>query len=153
MADGGGGRVARGQHGIDDDGIALAHVVGHFVVVLDRLQGLRVAKQANVADARAGHDVEHAVQKAVARAQDGHQHQFFAVDDFAGGGLQRGFNFDLLQRHVARELVGHQRGQLAQHAPKAVGAGFFAAHQGQFVLDEGVVNQVNSAHGGAGKWG
>ncbi|MPN59324.1 hypothetical protein SDC9_207045 [bioreactor metagenome] len=49
-----------------------------------------------MADARAGDHVEHAVQKAVARAQDGHQHLLLAIDDLAGHFLQRGFDFEIL---------------------------------------------------------
>jgi hypothetical protein len=77
------GRVAGGQHGVDHDHVALAHVFGHLEVVLDGLEGLGVAVQADVADAGAGHHVEHAVQETVAGAQDGDQGQLLAVDDLA----------------------------------------------------------------------
>ena len=43
--DGGRGRTAGGQHGVQDDHIPLGDVVGHFAVVLHRLQGLRVPVQ------------------------------------------------------------------------------------------------------------
>jgi type I restriction enzyme M protein len=105
----GGGRVAGGQHGVDDDDVALVHLGGHLEVVLHGLQRGRVAVQADVAHARAGHHVEHAVEKTIAGAQDGHQHQLFAVNHLAGHGLQRGLDLDVLQRHVACDLVGHQR--------------------------------------------
>ena len=145
---GGGGRIAGGQHGVDDDDVAFLHLGGHLEVVLHRLQRGRVTVQADVAHARPRHHVEHAVQKAVARPQDGHEHQFLAIDDFAGHGLQRGFDLDVLQRHVACDLVGHQGAQLAQQAAKAVGAGVFLAHQGQLVLHQRVVDEVDVAHGG-----
>jgi len=100
-----------------------------------------------VAHAGAGHHVEHAVQKAVARAQDGDQHQLLAVDDLAGHGFQRGFDLDVLQRHVARDFVGHQRGEFAQQAAEAVGARVLFAHQRELVLDEGVGDDGDVAHG------
>ncbi|MNT70929.1 hypothetical protein D3C72_2093660 [compost metagenome] len=93
-----------------------------------------------MADAGARHHVQHAVQKTVACAQDGHQGQLLAVDHFADHLLHGRLDFQVLQRKVACDLIGHQRRQLAQHAAKAVGAGFLAAHQGQFVLNQGVVD-------------
>jgi hypothetical protein len=101
-----------------------------------------------VAHARPGHHVEHAVEEAVTGAQDGHKHQLLAVDDLAGHGFERGFDLHILQRHVARDLVGHQGAEFAQQAAEAVGAGVFLAHQGQFVLHQRVVDDVDIAHGG-----
>lgn len=55
--------------------------------------------------------------------------------------------------HVARDFIGHQRGELAQQAAKAVGAGVFAAHQGELVLHQGVIDDVDVAHGEGQKKG
>src|SRR6218665_923434 len=142
----GDGRVAGGQHRVDHDGVALVDPGGHFEVVLHGLQRGRVAVQADVADTGAGHHVEHAVEKAVARAQDRDQHQFLAVDHLAGHGLQRGFDLHRRQRHVARDLVCHQLAQFAQQAAKAVAAGIFPAHQRELVLDQRVGDDGEVAH-------
>lgn len=101
-----------------------------------------------MAHSGAGHHVGHAVQKAVARTQDGDQHQLFAVNDLAGHGFERCFDLhDPAAACVARDFIGHQRGELAQQAAKAVGAGVFLAHQRELVLDEGMGDDGNVAHG------
>jgi hypothetical protein len=46
-----------------------------------------------------------------------------------GGLLQRRFDLDVLHRHVARDLVGHQHAELVEQAAEAVGAGLLVAHQ------------------------
>ena len=136
-------RVAGGQHGVDHDDVTLLGVLGHLEVVLDRLQGFRVAVQANVANARARHHCQHAVQNSGAGTQNGYQYQFLAVNHFGGHGLQRCFDFDILCRHVARYFVGHQHAQFVKQGAKAAGAGILPAHQGQFVLHQRVVDQVD----------
>ena len=143
-------RVARGQHGVHHDDVALLHVLGHLEVVLHRLQRGRVAVQADVAHARAGHHLQHAVQNAVARAQYGHKHQLFAVNLLGLHFFQRGLDFHILRGHVARHLIGHQAAEFAQQAAKAVGAGVFFAHQRELVLHQRVVDQVHMGAGGVG---
>ena len=96
------GRVAGGQHRVDHDHVALVQVAGHLEVVLDGDQRLGVAVQADVADARAGHHGQHAVEDAGAGAQDRDEHQLLAVDDLAGRAFQRRLDLDVVHRHVAQ---------------------------------------------------
>ena len=75
-----------------------------------------VAVEAHVADAGRGHELEHAVEDAEARAQDGDEHDLLALQ---GGGLdlgERGLDLDVRELHVPGGLVGQQRGQLG-HRP------------------------------------
>ena len=78
--DGGDRGVAGREHRIDDDHVAVAHVLGDLVVVLDRLERLGIAVQADVADARRRQDVEHAVEDAGAGAEDRDEHDLLAVE-------------------------------------------------------------------------
>ena len=55
-------------------------------------------------------------------------------------------------RHVARDLVGHEHGQLVEQAAKAVGAGVLAAHQGELVLHQRVVDAGGLGRGSR-SWG
>ena len=89
---------------------------------------------------------QHTVQKTITSAQYRHQHLFFAVNDIAGGSFHWGFYLNSLQRHIARDLIGHQRAQFTQQAAKTVGTGIFAAHQGQLVLYQRVGDDVDVAH-------
>ena len=135
---GGNRRVAGGQHRVHHHDIALVHVLGHFEVVLDGLQRRRVAVQTDMAHPRAGDHAEHPFQNAVARPQNRYQHQFFAVNDLAGHDLQRGFDLNVLQRHVARDFIGHQAAEFIEQGAKGVGRRVFAAHQRELVLHQRV---------------
>ena len=53
------------------------------------------------------------------------------------------FDFDLLRRRVARDLIGHQHGQLAQQGAEGGAAGVLVAHQGQLVLHQRVGDVVD----------
>ena len=99
-----------------------------------------------MADTGAWNDAQHAVEQAVAGSQDADEHEFLAVDDVSGGALQRGFDGNLLQGHVPGDFIGHERAELAEQAPEAVGAGFLVAHEGELVLHEGVGDVVNVGH-------
>ncbi len=140
--DGGDGRMAGGQHRIDGDDIAFGHIGRHLEVVLHRLQSLGVAVQAHGADAGVGHHPQQAIEHAVAGAQDAGKYQLLAVDHRARHLFQWGFDFDLLRRRVARDLIGHQHGQLAQQGAEGGAAGVLVAHQGQLVLHQRVGDVV-----------
>jgi len=101
-----------------------------------------------VTHAGAGHHAQHAVQETITGAQDRHQHQLLAVDHLARHGLQRRLDLDVLQRHVARDLVGHQGAQLIEQAAKTVGARVLLTHQRELVLNQGVGDDVEGDHEG-----
>ena len=141
-------RVAGCKHGVNHHNIALLHVLRHLEVILHCLQRGWVAVQPDMPHARTRHHRQHPVENAVARPQNRHKHQFFAVNLFAGHGLERGFDLYVLQRHIAADLIGHQAGELAQQPAKAVGAGLFVAHQGELVLHQGMFDEGECCAGG-----
>ena len=75
----------------------------------------------DMADPGRGHQVQHAVQQAVAGAQDGDEAELLAGDGLALRRLQRRLDAHRLQRQVARGLVGHQQAELARQAAEAAG--------------------------------
>ena len=70
-------------------------LAGHLEVVLDRHQRLGIAVQADVADARAGHELEHAVEDAGAGAQDRDEHQLLAVEHRAASCVSSGVSISI----------------------------------------------------------
>ncbi len=80
LVDGGDRRVAGRQHGIDDDDQPVIQLGRGLVVVLDRLQRLVVAIDADMGDAGGRDEVEHAVEQAIAGPQDRGEHQLLALD-------------------------------------------------------------------------
>ena len=108
------GRIGGREHRVDDDHQAVGEVVRRLEEVLVRLQRLGIAIDADMRDARRGDEVEHALEEAVAGAQDRGEDRFLAFED-------RGIHFgkrrvDLLggELQVAGDLVGDQLGDLAK---------------------------------------
>ena len=64
------GAAASCEHRVDDKHVALGDVFGQLAVVLDRLERLGVAVEADVADARRRDELEDALDHAEPRAQD-----------------------------------------------------------------------------------
>lgn len=100
----GGRAAAGGEHGIDDDDVALGNVGRHLEVILHGLKRLRVAEQADVADLDVRHHGDHAVDHAETGAEDRHDGQLLAGDVLAVRRGDRGLHVDLLEREVARGL-------------------------------------------------
>ena len=69
-----------------------------------------------MADPRRRHQFEHAVENAVAGAQDRHQAQFLAGEHRNARAFERRLDLDLLERQVAGRLVAEQQADLA-HQP------------------------------------
>ena len=81
-----------------------------------------------MADLGRGHEVGHAVYHAKARAQNGHDAQLFAGEHM---GLARGdgsLDLDLLERQIARDLIGHQHADLLKKLAKILRTAIFVAH-------------------------
>ena len=109
-------RVAGRQHRVDQDHVALRQVVRQLQVIFDRLQRARLAVEADMPDPRRRHQVEHAVEDAVAGAQDRHQAQFLAGQHRHPGAFERRLDLGLLERQVAGRLIAEQQADLA-HQP------------------------------------
>ena len=98
-------------------------------------------------DARARHEIEHAVEKADAGAQDRREDEFLAGDRRLHRLGQRRFDLDQLQRQIAGHLVGQQHADLVEELAEALGRHRLVAHQRQLVLDQGVADDVDVRHG------
>ena len=100
-----------------------------------------------MADLSGGDQVQHAVHHAEAGAQDGDQSQLTAGQDLGAGQSHGGLDLDFLSRQVAGGLVAQQHGNLAYQIAELLGAGVAVTQQADFVLDQGMVNNFNNAHG------
>ena len=136
--DRGGGRVAGREHRVEQDHVALGDVVRQLHVVLDRLERLLVAVQADEADARARDQREHGVEHAHARAQDRADGDLLARDPPRGHPLERRLDLDLLVGEVLRRLVGEQERQLVDELAEHLRRRRHVAQQAELVLDERV---------------
>ena len=101
--DGGDGGAAGGQHGIQHDQFALAHIRGQFAIVLDGQVGLRVAVQADMAYLRGGNraSVTPSTMPRPARRM-GTMPSFLPSSTWVLHVADGGFDLDLLQRQVER---------------------------------------------------
>ena len=97
-------------------------------------------------DARARHQIEHAVEKADAGAQDRREHQLLAGDGRLHGLGQRRLDLDQLGRQVARDLIGQQHADLVEKLAEALGRDVLVAHQRQLVLHERVIDDMDVGH-------
>ena len=94
--DGGGGRVAGREHRVEQEHVALGDVVRQLDVVLDGLERLLVAVEADEADARTGDQREHAVEHPHPGAQDRADRDLLAADPARAHPLERRLDLDLL---------------------------------------------------------
>jgi hypothetical protein len=63
-------RVAGRQHRVAEDNVALGQILRQFQVILDRLQGSRIAVDPDMPHSGQRQQVENAVENAIADAQD-----------------------------------------------------------------------------------
>ena len=121
----------------------------HLEVVLDRLKRLWITVKADMPHPGTGNDIQHAVEDASPRAQDRRKDELLAVNHPAFHALERGFNLDLVRRHVARDFVGHERGELVEQTAKGACADGLLPHEREFVLHQRMIDQMNVAHEGS----
>ena len=81
-------------------------------------------------------------------AQDGDEDDLLALQHDAAGAGHRGLDLDLDQRQIAGHLVGQQHADLGDQVAEGVGAEVLLPQQGQLVLHERVVDDVDFGHGG-----
>ncbi len=99
-------RIAGGEHRIDQDHVALRQILGQLQVIFDRLQRVRLAVDADMANPHRRHQVEHAVENAVAGAQDRHETELFAGQHRQPGGFEGRLDQGVFERQIARRLIG-----------------------------------------------
>ena len=134
--DGGDQGAAGGQHGVEDERVALGKAAGEAFVVGDRLERGLVALQPHHADACRGDQRQHARQHAQAGAQDRHQGDLGPGDaihlDRPGPALAGG----RFHGQIAGGLVGQQRAQLGDQLAEILGVERGIAQQADLVAHE-----------------
>ena len=133
---GGGGRVAGREHRVEQQHVALGDVGRELHVVLDRLERLLVAVEADEADAGDGDQREDAVEHPDAGAQDRADGDLLAGDALGARPLERRLDVDLLEVHVLRRLVGQEQRQLVDEPAEHLGVGVHVPQQPELVPDE-----------------
>ena len=134
--------AARREHRIDDDEHALGDIARQLAVILDGLERLRIAVEADVADARRRDHVDDAAEHAEARAQDRHDADLLAREHLALALRDRRLDLDVLEREIARDLVRHEHGDLLEELAEILRARRLLAHERELVLDERVVDEM-----------
>jgi len=135
-----GRRTARCEHGVHDEHVALSDVLGELAVVLDRLQGLRVAVQTHVTDAGGGDELQDAVDHPEPCAQDRNDGDLLAGEHIGRGLGYRGQHGGLGELKAARRLVGLEHREFLHELAELLGAGLLVAHDRQLVLNQRVVH-------------
>ena len=105
-----------------------------------------------MADAGGGDQVEHAVQEAVAGAEDGDDADLLAGQRLGLHRHQRGLDVPGLERQVAGDLVAEQEGDLAHQAAELGGRGLLLPGERELVLDQRVVDDDEVLHPAAPCW-
>ena len=140
--------AARGEHGVRYDECAILDAARELCIVLDGGKCLGVAIEPDVSDARRGDEVQDAVEHPEACAQDGDDAEFFAREHFCMAVCDRGLDLHVAQGEVARDLVCHEHGDLREQFAEFLCPRFLAAHDGQFVLDERMIDEVECRYVG-----
>ena len=120
--DGGQGRAAGRQHGVEHKTGVRGKIVRKFIVVDYRLQGLLVAVEAQVPDLGLGDKAKHSVYHAQAGAQDRDQADAF-VELVAAGGCERCLHLHRLGNQVGGGFVGQDHCQFGDDGPKLTEVG------------------------------
>ncbi len=118
----------------------LVEVLGHLEVVLHRLEGLGIAIEPDVADARRGHQIQHAVEEPYAGAQDGDDHQLLALElrclDAGQGRLDPHHG----EGQVAQHLIGQQQRDLAEELAELGRGRLLSPHERELVPHQRVLD-------------
>ena len=137
-------RVAGREHRVEDDRVALLEVGRQLHEVLDRLERLLVAVEADEADARARDQRQHAVEHADAGAQHRAHGDLLAGDARHARPLERRLDLDLLARQVLRRLVGQQERDLLDELAEVDGRRRLVAQVRELVLYERVLHMCHA---------
>ena len=92
------------------------------------MQGLRIAIDADMADAGRGHEIEHAFEKTLAGAQDRDDDQLLALEDRRLHLGERCLDRLGGHRQVAGDLIGEKEADLAQQLAEYGGRRVLVAH-------------------------
>ena len=144
--DGCDGAASGSEHRIDEDEVTIFHI-RELAIVFDRLGGDRIAVETDDADAGRRHEFGEAFHHAEAGAQDRDDAELLAGDLFSCRFFERCLDSDIFERQIAGELIAHQERDLLQQTAELTGAGFFLSHNGQLVLDQRMINDMDMHNG------
>src|SRR5919106_123816 len=116
--------------------VSIGKIVRELHVVLDRLERLLVAEEADEPDAGARDERQHGVEHADPGAQDRADGDLLPGDPAGGHVLERRLDLDLLVRQVLRRLVDEEQRQLVHELPEHLRRRRDVAQEPELVLDE-----------------
>ncbi len=93
-------------------------------------------------DARRRNERQHAVEKSDTRPQYRGECEFLARDFWRLHCSERRIDVDHFQRQVPGDLIAEEHAYLVQKLAKALGREILVAHQREFVLDQGMADEV-----------
>ena len=99
-----------------------------------------------MADLRGGNKAHNAVHHTQTGAQNRHDGQLLACDHLSLRAADRGFDFNRFERQIAGDFVSHQHGDFVQQLAKLLGAGLLIAHQGELMLNQRMIHNMNNRH-------
>ena len=105
-----------------------------------------VAVQANMTDLCARYKSQDTIDHSQSSTEDRDDSQFFAGDHGSHTGLDRCFDFYILQGKIAQGLISHQHGNLLYKSAELVGPGTFVTQDGYFVLYQRMVKNCYVFH-------
>ena len=145
------GRAARGQHGIDHEDRSIGDVMGHLLVVGNRLHGVFIPVDTQMADPGLGQQGQNAVDHADAGPKNRNQRDRKSESDGLGrfeGGLDR----DRFGPEITTDTKGHQPGDLIEQTAELLGWSGRVPEPTQPVLNDRVIKdgQIRMVRMGCG---
>ena len=149
-----GSRASAGcEHRVEKKKISLRCVTGHLEVIVDGLKGIVVTIQADMPNASRWDKPTDAFDHTEARAQDGNQCQLFPHYLLTGHGFKRCVDGHRFEREITGGFVRHQCRDFVDQFLKDFGRRRAITQQGQFVLDQRVINDTKCWEAGGGVHG
>ena len=91
-------------------------------------------------------EAQKTVDHAETRAEYRNDCEFLTGDGLRDHLGDRGLDLDVLEREVAGDLIAHEHRDLVEQLAEILRAGLLAAHDGQLVCDQRMVDNVKSTH-------
>ena len=128
------GGTAGCEHGVCDHNGALFNRRGEFAVVFNRLVGLRIAVQTDMAYLSGRNKSLNAVNHAETCAEYRHDRHLSAGNDRRRRAFKRGLDLNILGLQIRKGLVAHQHADFLDQAAKFIGSGRLVAETGNLML-------------------
>src|SRR6266540_1779016 len=146
------GRAPGREHRVQHEKRPVLLARGDLEVVVDGLECVVVAVQADMSDARRGDELGDALDHPQAGAQDGDQGELLARHLHAAHMLERCIELDGLEGQVLGDLVGHEHRDLGGELLEVLGGRTLVAEQRELVLNQRVgqqseVGEIRLRHG------